>query len=260
MANYNKIKTVVPSWSRLVVAVGRNRKVEEWEVHHRGRREDQEAEKRSSKEIRWRGRARERDSSSLPSLSMVRWNAQGPIKVRGRIARVGLGCLRVVSRYSGGVPYHHYGLARIGNSEVFFVSFSLLFFCFVIIIKYSRAQEGNQSSYPPSSSLSVALELNGYSWVTEFLVFLSVLAFFSNNPPKLSLDGNSSPNGLGHSLMLGVNSSLCVIRVGFQLYGQLKKSPHDVTGVLGSSAVLTVSQTTRLGKGGSVMTRDERTS
>jgi len=123
----------------------------------------------------------------------------------------------------------NYGLARIGNSEVFFVSLSLLSFCFVIIIKYSRAQE-EKSIIPPSSSLSVALELNGYSWVTEFLVFLSVLASFLKNPPKFSLDRNSSPNGLGHSLMLGVNSSLRVIGVGFQLYGQLKKSPHDVTG------------------------------
>jgi len=52
MANYNEIKTVVPSRSHLVVAVGRNWKVEEREVHHRGRRKDQEAKKRSSKEIR----------------------------------------------------------------------------------------------------------------------------------------------------------------------------------------------------------------
>jgi len=69
---------------------------------------------------------------------------------------------RAVSRYSGGAPCHHYGLARIGNLEVFFVSLSLLFLFFVIIIKYSRAQRGTQASYPPSSSLSVALELNGY--------------------------------------------------------------------------------------------------
>jgi len=58
--------------------------------------------------------------------------------------------------------------------------------------------------------------------------------------------------------MLGVNSSLRVIEVGFQLYGQLKKSPHDGMGVLGSSAVSTVSQTTRLGKDSSVTTQDER--
>jgi len=53
-----------------------------------------------------------------------------------------------VSRCLGGAPYRHYGLARIGNSEVFFVLLSLLSFCFVIIIKYSRAQEGNQASHP----------------------------------------------------------------------------------------------------------------
>jgi len=96
-------------------------------VHHRGRRKDREVEKRSSKEIRWRGRARERDGSRPPSLSMVHQNTRGLTKVRGRIARVGLVCLRVFSWSPGGAPYHHYGLARIGNSEVFFVSFSLLF-------------------------------------------------------------------------------------------------------------------------------------
>jgi len=57
--------------------------------------------------------------------------------------------------------------------------------------------------------------------------------------------------------MLGVNSLLCVIGVSFQLYGQLKKSPHNSIGILGSSAVLTASQTTRLGKDSSVTMRDE---
>jgi len=57
--------------------------------------------------------------------------------------------------------------------------------------------------------------------------------------------------------MLEVNSLLRVIGIGFQLYSQLKKSPHDSTGVLGSSAVSMVSQTTRLGKGSSVTTQDE---
>ena len=79
----------------------------------------------------------------------------------------------------------------------------------------------------------------------------------SKNPPNLSLNGNSSSNRLGHSLTLGVDSSLYVIRVGFQLYGQLKKSSHDGMGVLGSSAVSMASQTTRLGKGSSVTTRDK---
>ena len=53
---------------------------------------------------------------------------------------------------------------------------------------------------------------------------------------------------------------LRVIGVSFQLYGQLNKSPHDGTRVLGSTAVSTASQTTRLGKGSSVTTRDEHTS
>ena len=61
-------------------------------------------------------------------------------------------------------------------------------------------------------------------------------------------------------LTLGVNRSLYVIRVGFQLYGQLKKNSHDGMEVLGSSAVSMASQTTRLGKGSSVTTRDERAS
>jgi len=91
---------------------------------------------------------RKQDGSRPPSLSMVRRNTQGPTIVQGRVARVGLGCSGAVSRCLGEAPYHHYGLARIGNSEVFFVSLSLLSFCFVIIIKYSRAQEGNQASYP----------------------------------------------------------------------------------------------------------------
>jgi len=148
MANYNEIKRVVPSWSRLIVAVRENWKVEEWEVHHRSRRKDWEAEKRSSKEIRWREHVREQNSSRPPSLSTVHRNAQGPTIVRGRVTRVGLGCSGVVSWCPEGVLYHHYGLARIGNSEVFFVSLSLLSLCFVIIIKYSRAQEENQVSYP----------------------------------------------------------------------------------------------------------------
>ena len=95
-----------------------------------------------------RMRARERDGSRLPSLSTVCRNAQGPTIVQGRVAGVGLGCLGAVSQCPGEAPYHHYSLARIGNSEVFFVSLSLLSFCFVTIIKYSRAQEGKKASYP----------------------------------------------------------------------------------------------------------------
>ena len=72
------------------------------------------------------------------------------------------------------------------------------------------------------------------------------------NSIKLLLKGDSSLNEPRHLLMLGANHSLCVIGVGFQLYGQLKKSSHDSMGVLGSTAVLMASQATRLGKGSSV--------
>ena len=50
---------------------------------------------------------------------------------------------------------------------------------------------------------------------------------------------------------------MTVIEVGFQLYSQLKKSLHNGMGVLGSTAVLMAIQATRLGKGSSVMVRDE---
>ena len=80
-----------------------------------------------------------------------------------------------------GAPSHYCGLTMFGNSEVFFVSLSLLSLCFVIIIKYSRAQRGKTSITPP----------------------------------------------------------------------------HDGTGVLGSSAVSTAGQTTRLGKSSSITVRDE---
>jgi len=60
--------------------------------------------------------------------------------------------------------------------------------------------------------------------------------------------------------MLGANHSLYVFGVDFQLYGQLKKSLHNGTGVLGSTAVSIVSQATRLGKDSSVTMQDEHVS
>jgi len=74
--------------------------------------------------------------------------------VRGRVPRVGLEYQGAVSQCLGGAPYHHYSLARIGNLEVFFVSLSLLSFCFVIIIKktlgYKRGKEASYSHHHPS--------------------------------------------------------------------------------------------------------------
>jgi len=68
----------------------------------------------------------------------------------------------VVTKCSGEVLPHHIGFTMFRNLESFFVSLSLLSHCFIILIKYSRAQKGTQASHPPSLSLSVALELNGY--------------------------------------------------------------------------------------------------
>ena len=94
-----------------------------------------------------------------------------------------------------GAPSHHCSLTMFGNSEIFFVLLSLLSLCFVIIIRYSRAQRGKTSIIPPSPSLSVALGLNGYFGV--FLVFLSVLFYFlktHQNPPSM---GIQAPMDLG---------------------------------------------------------------
>jgi len=54
---------------------------------------------------------------------------------------------------TGGALSHHCSLAMFENLEVFFVSLSLLSLCFVIIIKYSRAQRGTQASHPHHLSL-----------------------------------------------------------------------------------------------------------
>jgi len=56
---------------------------------------------------------------------------------------------------------HHFSLTIFGNLEVFFVFFLLLYYCFVILIKYSRAQKG-QEYFISIISLFVALELKGY--------------------------------------------------------------------------------------------------
>jgi len=65
-----------------------------------------------------------------------------------RIPGVGSEEWRVVTKCLGKVPSYQLGLTMFGNSEVFFVSLSLLSHCFVILIKYSRAQKRIQASYP----------------------------------------------------------------------------------------------------------------
>jgi len=57
---------------------------------------------------------------------------------------------------------HHFSLTIFGNLEVFFVSFLLLYHYFVILIKYSRAQKGQEKTLSPIVSPSIALELKDY--------------------------------------------------------------------------------------------------
>ena len=119
---------------------------------------------------------------------------------------------------------------------------------------YKQYRKSNENSIKFSLSITEQRAVGLIpAWSLAFLHYLSECSsLIFKRPPNLSLDGNSSPNRLGYSLILGVNHSLCVIGVGFQLYGQLKKSPYDGMGVLGSFAVSTASQTTRLGKGSSI--------
>ena len=55
-----------------------------------------------------------------------------------QISEVGLEEQGVVAKCLEKVLSHHFGLTIFGNLEVFFVSFSLLSYYFVILIKYSR--------------------------------------------------------------------------------------------------------------------------
>jgi len=65
-----------------------------------------------------------------------------------RIPGVGLEGQGVVTECLGEMPLHYISLTMFGNLEVFFVLLSLLSLCFVILIKYSRAQKGTQALYP----------------------------------------------------------------------------------------------------------------
>ena len=57
---------------------------------------------------------------------------------------VGLEELGAVAKWLGKMLSHYFSFTIFGNLEVFFVSFLLLYHCFVILIKYSRAQRRQQ--------------------------------------------------------------------------------------------------------------------
>ena len=110
----------------------------------------------------WRyGRMKFVTDLRLSLFSMAHQKAQEPSIVQRRSLGVGLEEWGVVAKWSGEVLSHHFTLTIFGNLGVFFVSFLLLYHCFVILIKYSRAQRGKRLS-PPIISPSVTLELKGY--------------------------------------------------------------------------------------------------
>jgi len=75
------------------------------------------------------------------SPSTAQQEAQELLVVQGRIPGVGLDKWEIVTQCLGEALSHYFGFTMFGNTEVFFVSLSLLSHCFVIIIKYSRAQK-----------------------------------------------------------------------------------------------------------------------
>ena len=79
---------------------------------------------------------------------MVHQKAQESSIVQRKTPGVGLEEWRAVAKCSGEVPPHHFSLTIFGNLEDFFVSLFLLSCCFVILIKYSRAQRGDQALHP----------------------------------------------------------------------------------------------------------------
>jgi len=67
-----------------------------------------------------------------------------------RVPGVGLEEQEVVSQCSGRGAILSLWPCHVWEFRGFFVSLSLLSLCFVIIIKYSRAQRGKRLSYPYS--------------------------------------------------------------------------------------------------------------
>ena len=65
--------------------------------------------------------------------------------MQGKVPGVELEELGVIAECLGSELSYHFGLSMFGNLEVFFVSLSLLSHCFVILIKYSRAQKGTHT-------------------------------------------------------------------------------------------------------------------
>ena len=76
----------------------------------------------------------------------------------------------------------------------------LTFFVVSLLCNHNKILQGiggESSIIPLSLSLSIALEFNGYFRVTEFLVFLSILASFLKTHPNSLSTGIQAPMDLG---------------------------------------------------------------
>jgi len=150
MANYSKIKRAEPLQSRLAMAVEGSRKSKKWEYIG-------EVKRRTGKLRREAVRRLDKGNTFESKTAQDRYLCLWPFKrlkvqlsCEDEFQRVGLEEQRAISCVRARVLSHHCGLTMFGNSEVFFVSLALLFLCFVIIIKYSRAQRRTQASDPYS--------------------------------------------------------------------------------------------------------------
>ena len=162
MANYSKIKSIKLPQSHIRIAVEGIQNLEEQkDIEELGRRTEKlrrEAAERLDKDNALESKtAQDHHLCLQPGKRLETWpSCEGGFpeqdqKSRERSLSAREECYLIIT-----------ALLCLGNSEVFFISLSLLSLCFVIIIKYSRAQRETQAIIPPSSSLSVALKLNSY--------------------------------------------------------------------------------------------------
>jgi len=120
--------------------------------YRRNSRKARKVRKRGKRGDWWRWHAWEQNGSRLPPLFMTYQKAQELSLVQRRIPGVGLEEQRVVVKWSEEMLAYHSALTIFGSSGSFLcLFFLLLYLCFVILIKYSRIQKGNQelhSHYP----------------------------------------------------------------------------------------------------------------
>ena len=121
------------SWCKVVLQL-QQKKTSIWKS-----KKSRKVRKRGRREVWWKQYTQGQDNSRPLPFSMAQQEAWEISIVWRRILEVGLEKQKVVAKYSRKMLSYYFGLTMFGNLEVFFVSLSLLSYCFVILIKYSRA-------------------------------------------------------------------------------------------------------------------------